>query len=262
MPDSIQMGIPGGNPGGGQNAVPTTGASATPAIGGQVNPLMSPFPAGAQAPGTSSTLSAASSSGAMDPTLAALMGMNPAGASATGPQGNIQGLSTDSIVKALHKTGIPSGDAYLIAQFLEGGAGFNPQAVKAMLDALKPQIERGQANVLEQFGSMGLRDSSPAAVGLGDYNSQVVLNEGQIISQMYEQSVQDYMQVLLGPVSGKKQSSGWGALIGGILDVAGVALAPFTGGLSLGLDAVGTGMMGGSGGGSSGGSGGSGGAPV
>jgi hypothetical protein len=102
-----------------------------------------------------------------------------------------------------------------LAAFIANGAGYNPQVAQSLLAALQPGIERGQANIMEQFGAEGLGSSSAAAIGLGDFMSQATLDEGQILSNLYEQSVQNYMQVLL---SGKEQPSqlgGIGALLGG-----------------------------------------------
>ena len=51
---------------------------------------------------------------------------------------------------------------------------------------------------MNQFSTTGNRFGSGAQIGLGDYLSQVNLNEGQLETQMYEQSINDYMSVLLG----------------------------------------------------------------
>lgn len=214
MPESINMGIPGANPGGVQNLVPTTGGTSVPAIGGSTNPMVPSFPSGSAMPSPSSGMS--TSGGSTDPLIQALLGLSPAGpGAATGPQGNIGGLSIHDLVGYFHKAGFPSGIGYLLANFLAGGAGFSPEVAKAMLAALQPGIERGQASIVEQFGGMGLRYGSPAAIGLGDFMSQVTLDEGQILSQLYEQAVQNYMQVLLAGKKGQ-QSSGIGSIIGGV----------------------------------------------
>jgi hypothetical protein len=90
------------------------------------------------------------------------------------------------------------GMAHLILDFLQGGAGFNQQAVNNLLASLQPGIERGEENIMEQFSAMGNRFGSPAAIGLGDFLSQVNLNEGQLITQMYEDSLNRFMDVMLG----------------------------------------------------------------
>ena len=121
----------------------------------------------------------------------------------------------NQLTQAFHKAGYPSAIGGLLAAFIANGAGYNPQVAQSLLAALQPGIERGQANIMEQFGAEGLGSSSAAAIGLGDFMSQATLDEGQILSNLYEQSVQNYMQVLL---SGKEQPSqlgGIGALLGG-----------------------------------------------
>jgi hypothetical protein len=96
------------------------------------------------------------------------------------------------------------GDA--IFNFLKTGAGFNQgvetQYVNNLLASLQPGIEEGTESLMEQFSTSGNRFGSGAQIGLADYNSQVNLNEGQIISsaemQMYETSLNDYINTLMG----------------------------------------------------------------
>jgi len=63
---------------------------------------------------------------------------------------------------------------------------------------MQPQIERGTESIMNQFSTTGNRFGSGAQIGLGDYLSQVNLNEGQIESSMYENAVQNYLGVLMG----------------------------------------------------------------
>lgn len=209
----FMTGIPGANPSGTQNTIPSVGGVATPAIGGSANPLGAPVPAGTSMPNASNPLSS-------------LMGLSPAPAgSQTGTNaqgGNLAGINMKDMTNYFHKAGFPSGIGYLLSQFLAGGAGFSPQVAQAMLAALQPGVQRGEANILEQFGSQGMRTGSSAAIGLGDFMSQVTLDEGQILSQMYEQSVQNYMDVLLaGRKQGGSKLAGVGSLIGGIGSLVG-----------------------------------------
>lgn len=199
-------GIPGANAGGTQMQVPTTGSQPVPAIGGQQNPLIPGFPSGQNMPGASNPIA----------------GLDPS--KILGGGSKFGGMNVNDIKRAFMKAGYSAGDAYLIAQFLGSGAGFNPQVAQAMLAALNPQIERGQANILEQFSAGGLRESSPAAIGLGDYMSQVYLDQGQILSQMYEQAVQNYMEVMLAGRKPQQQGGGMagiGSLFGGAGQLAG-----------------------------------------
>lgn len=217
MADSGFMGLPGGNPGGGQNAVPTTGGGAAPAIGSsQSNPLVPGYPTGSSAPNLQFPAYGFTGSTTPQSQLSALEGMNVSGF--TTPQPGAQGGPSqgwyNSVVGGLAKTGVPKAIGGLIAEFLANGAGFNPQAVQSMLAALQPQIAQGNANIMESFGAEGLGSSSPAALGLAGFQAQATLNEGQIISQMYEQSVQNYMNVLMS-TDKKQQGGGLGSLIGG-----------------------------------------------
>jgi hypothetical protein len=241
MPDSVFMGTPGANPSGSNVAVPSTGQTNTPAMGGQSNPLVPQYPGGTASPMASGFPAygvTGSGTGASNPTLQALSQM---GLSAGGSQ--YYGANQ----KGFKAAGFPNAIAGLMASFLQNGAGFNPQAIQALIAALQPSIASGQANIMEQFGAQGLRDSSSASIGLAGFDAQATLNEGQIISQMYEQSVQDYMQVMLAGKKDPSQQGGTGALIGGLLNGAGSLMEGLS---SLGVGAGGSG--GGGGGGSTG----------
>jgi len=175
-------GMPGSNPGGTQISVPTPDNSNTPAIGGGSNPFLPTFPGGTSTAPMSSTVDSATPFG----NLSQLLGF-----------GNGTNNPLHDLTKAFEKAGFSSGIGGELANFLQSGAGFNPQVLQALFAAMQPQIQRGEADIMEQFSNMGLRSGSPAGVGLGDYLSQVNLNEGQIAAQMYEQSVQNYLSVLL-----------------------------------------------------------------
>lgn len=212
--------MPGGNPSGNQNLVPTTGLMPTPAIGGQTNPLIPAYPTGSSAPSLPFTANTGGGTGDPNQLLAALSGMNVGADIGTGGP-NQSGTYANALRGAFHKAGFSNPLAALIVQFLQGGAGFSPQVAQSMIAALQPQIARGSANIMEQFGAQGLAGSSPAAIGLGDFQSQAVLNEGQILSQLYEQSVQNYMNVLMGGKEPTNQQGGVGSMIGGLLGGAG-----------------------------------------
>lgn len=213
MASNIFMGNPGGaNPSGSNTPVPGVGGGATPAMGGASSPFTPQYPGGTKSPNAAAFPFPANGSGDPNSMLGDLSGLNIGGM--------IGGVGSDwykAIQNSFHKAGYGNGLAALMSGFLANGAGFNPQVANAMIAALQPQLQRGQANIMEQFGSMGLRNSSPAAIGLGDFNSQAVLNEGQILSQMYEQSVQNYMQMMLAGKEPEHKSS-VGAMIGGILN--------------------------------------------
>lgn len=124
----------------------------------------------------------------------------------TSPSGSPLGISGvsphewDKLLNSLSKT-YGEGFAHLILSFLQGGAGFNQQAINNLLASLQPGIERGKEDIMEQFSVMGNRFGSPAAIGLGDFLSRVNLQEGELITQMYEDSLNRFMDVMMG-VSG------------------------------------------------------------
>lgn len=91
-----------------------------------------------------------------------------------------------------------NGVAAAIMSFLQGGAGFNQNAINNLFAALQPGIERGTESLMEQFSTSGNRFGSGAQIGLADYLSQVQLNEGQLETQMYEKSVTDSLNTLMG----------------------------------------------------------------
>ncbi|HEX4503171.1 MAG TPA: hypothetical protein VH187_18715 [Scandinavium sp.] len=140
-----------------------------------------------------------------------------------------------------------AGTGSSIMNFLMGGAGFNQQAVSNMLASLQPGVERGTESLMQQFSTSGNRFGSGAQIGLGDYLSQVNLNEGQIAAQLYEKSITDYIDVLMGaagtsqkriaaqpstlenilspisniaaPAAGAASAGGVGGTLGSILDI-------------------------------------------
>jgi hypothetical protein len=128
--------------------------------------------------------------------------------------------SNPQVLNSLKQAGYPSYIAGMLADFLQGGAGFSPQVMQWLFQAMQPQIQQGQANILEQFGSAGLGMSSPAAYGLSNYLGQVNLNQEQIAAQLYEQAVQNYLDILLGGnklalAKASVPQQGLGSLIGG-----------------------------------------------
>lgn len=155
------------------------------------------------------------------------------------------------LLHTLSKTYGPGvGDA--IFNFLKSGAGFNQDVlnnyVNNLLASLQPGINRGTENIMEQFSTMGNRFGSGAQIGLGDYLSQVNLNEGQIISgaemQMYEQSLQDYLNLLTGTsnqtAQARANSPGLGDLLSGILGLTKAGAGAATAGIGASADGAGT----------------------
>jgi hypothetical protein len=178
-PTNLPSGAPATNPFDPTSVVPTFGANA--------GPYQTTNLAGGTGGGNTSTQMGGSFIGGMS-------GMNQS--------------QLNHMLGELSKT-YGSGTAAAIMNFLMSGAGFNQAAVNNLFAALQPGIERGTESLMEQFSTSGNRFGSGAQIGLADYLSQVNLNEGQLETQMYEQSVNDYINTLLnvGGTSAKRIAS-------------------------------------------------------
>jgi hypothetical protein len=153
------------------------------------------------------------------------------------------------------------GGGQILGDILKNGL-FNPQVAAAMLNAQQPGIARGMADIQGSFGDAGARFSSAAGLGLGDYQSQVQLNQQATLAQMFEQSQQSELALLQSvlPTVHQERADQGGILhdiLGGLEIAGGIAAAPFTGGMSLGLVGSGIGTL--TGGGNKGSMGGGGG---
>lgn len=116
---------------------------------------------------------------------------------------------------------------------------FNPQVAKAMIDAMQPNINRGRSAVESAFGAAGARFSSAAAIGVGDYESQAVLGENQVLANMYQNAQTEQLNLLenilptVHQEQADSQSSGiLGDILGGLEIIGGVALTAATAGLA------------------------------
>src|SRR5580692_11213104 len=167
---------------------------AVPGASGPATPTAMTTPASPPVPGINS--GGYSSSGS---SLIPSTGTNATGSSASAPFGmsNLTPTQQSQMLSSLSKT-YGAGIAGQIMQFLQSGAGYNQQAVNNMLASLQPGINMGEQNLMQQFSQSGNRFGSGAQLGLADYLSQVNLNEGQLQTQMYEQSLNDYMNVMMG----------------------------------------------------------------
>jgi hypothetical protein len=181
----------------------------SPSSSGQ-NTLMPAAGTSTSAPSSSNPLTAGFSSSTV-PTFGA-NGLGPTSLTtqAPGPNTNvgqaaqspIGGISTMSphdlgdLYTSLSKS-YGEGPAHALLDFLTGGAGFNQDAINNLFAAMQPQIERGTESLVNQFSATGNRFGSGAQIGLGDFLSQVNLNEGQIESNMYENAIQNYLSVLM-----------------------------------------------------------------
>lgn len=191
--------LPNRNPTGGAGA-PT--ASTVPSIGSSsgANPVLpaTNIPSGAPATNAYDPTSVIPSFGANSGpyTSTNLASSGSGGASPVGSFANLSPSQIASAQRDLNRT-YGEGLGNMIMSFLQGGAGFNQQAINNLFAALQPGINRGEEDLMQQFSTSGNRFSSGAQIGLADYLSQVNLNEGQIEAQMYETSVQDYINTLM-----------------------------------------------------------------
>ena len=174
------------------------------------NPLLPSSGTSMSAPSSTNPLTAGFSSssvptfGANGPGATSLTTASPGpttnvGQAATSPIGGISTMSAHDLgdlYTSLSKS-YGEGPAHALLDFLTSGAGFNQDAINNLFAAMQPQIERGTESLMNQFSTTGNRFGSGAQIGLGDYLSQVNLNEGQIESQMYEQAIQNYLSVLM-----------------------------------------------------------------
>lgn len=195
------------------SSFPTTGSSTgntstsnvyatqpqTTSASGSTNPYSAGSTTGTAVPGSTSSSSTYVPTGATADLLSA-GGISPqAGAGFTG--------SLQDLVKGFEASGMTRQTASLLAQFLMGGAGYNPQVANALIAQMQPSIQQGTESLMEQFSAEGNRFGSPAAYGLGSYNAQTNADIGSMLSQLYEESVSNYMDVLMGMPSQNNTAS-------------------------------------------------------
>jgi hypothetical protein len=181
-PPNIPSGAPATNPYAPGSVVPTSGIGTAPAFG--------------------------ANSGGYSPTNLAGPGAGTgAPPGSTGIGGTLAGVTPGGWNDFLHELDKTYGEGTgsLIGSLFQSGFGFNQSAVNNLLAALQPGIERGTESLAEQFSASGNRFGSGAQIGIADYLSQVQLNEGQIETQMYEQSVQDMISTLMGVAGGNEK---------------------------------------------------------
>lgn len=247
------------------NQVNVGGPSAT---NNGANPLLPATGTSTSAPSSGNPLTAGFSSGAV-PTFGANgpgptnLLTPPAGPNtnianaASSPIGGISQMSPHDLGEMFNslRSSYGEGPAHQIMDFLTSGAGFNQSAINNLFAGMQPQIERGTESLMNQFSATGNRFGSGAQIGLGDYLSQVNLNEGQIESQQYEQSINNYMNVLMGTSAQGAQTkanspSTWDTissalpLIGSSANALNQTSASGTGGLSQLLSLIGSVGMG------------------
>jgi len=160
-------------------------------------------------------------------TPGANVGSNPStdfGGMSSGFGGNLTPELGGNMFRELERA-YGKGTAALLMPMLTKGL-FNPQVAQAFMNSMQPSIARGQADILGAFGAGGNRFSSSAALGLGDYMSQVNLNQEQTLAQMFQHSQDQELSLLsqLFPTLHQEQAN---ADKGGIFSkILGIA-APF-----------------------------------
>lgn len=114
-----------------------------------------------------------------------------------------------------------AGVGNLLASIFQNGL-YNPQVADALIAAMQPQIERGLNSTEAAFGAEGARFGSAAAIGIGDYESQAVLGENQVLAGVYQQDQMAQLNLLenILPTVNKEQdnsqgTSWWQSLLSG-----------------------------------------------
>ena len=150
----------------------------------------------------------------------------------SGLGGSLTPAQNTALARNLEKT-YGQGIATLMMNFLNSGAGYNPQVLAALVAQLQPQFAGSQAALNQNFSAGGNRFGSGAQIGMADLLSQQNAQVGSMEAQLYEQSVQNFMTILMG-ASGP--------------DASRIAKAPSTmDALTSGLNLAGTGAQGASG---------------
>jgi hypothetical protein len=189
--------IPGASPY--NSTSPASGLLPFQSTGGPTSGTGTPVPLSGTATGAGSPTVTNSSAGATTPSSAgAALGVP----TTTGGE--------NKLLQSLNKA-YGSGMGTMLYNFLAGGAGYNQTAVNNLIASLQPGYEQDQQNLLSAFSAGGNRFGSGAQIGEATLEGQEQLNIGQLETQMYEQSVSDYINVMMGAASGsnarKMQSS-------------------------------------------------------
>jgi len=113
---------------------------------------------------------------------------------------------------------------------------YNPQVANSLIAAMQPQIERGLVSTESAFGAEGARFGSAAQIGVGDYESQAVLGENQVLANLYQTDQTEQLQLLesILPQAAKEHANQGSHLLsdimGGLEIAGGAALTVATGG--------------------------------
>lgn len=154
---------------------------------------------------------------------------NPSSPFSTGFSGTVTGASGFPALPGVDAKSLDKiygkGVGNALSQFLSSGAGFNPAVEQAQFNQAQPVKAQALAKMQTMFGDKGDAYSSTAAIGYGDYSSQFdAALQGQF-AQEYQQSVQNYLNVLMG-VKGdaqqeKSQEPNWLSISSEIVNALG-----------------------------------------
>jgi hypothetical protein len=211
--------------------LPTSGNNAPPPIPGNTNPTGTNNGVGYGGTAFPSyPMYGSPSSGVVSPSA-----NNPV----FGTGGSMSGLSTGSptstsfgsMLNSIYGSGMAS---YLDNIFQNGL--FNPQVAASFLNAMQPGNAQGLASVQDSFGAEGSRFGSAAALGIGNYESQVNLNEQSTLAGLYENAQSQQLSLLESILPSEQQEKAnqgsWvDDLIGGGEIAGGLALTLGTGGI-------------------------------
>jgi hypothetical protein len=144
-------------------------------------------------PSTTTPAPVGGTTNSTSPLIAAGTGQTP-GAGGTG-SGSGSLTNNPALTRNLDKT-FGAGIGGVLQQFLASGAGYNPQVLQQMIAQLQPGFTNQQQNLLQQFSAGGNRFGSGAQTGYADLLGQQSQTEGSMASQLYEQSITNYMNIL------------------------------------------------------------------
>jgi len=127
------------------------------------------------------------------------------------------------------------GPGQLLGNMITQGL-FDPKIAAAFLNAQAPGIARGEAGIQSSFADAGARFSSAAALGLGDFHSQVQLNQQQTLASLFENAQKEQLDLLSGVLPSIHQERAdeggfLGDILGGLEIAGGIGVDMFTGGL-------------------------------
>jgi hypothetical protein len=117
---------------------------------------------------------------------------NPGIGVTSATQGPFPQIDTNAL-KKLYGNGV--GGA--LSQFLNSGAGFNSQVIQAQINEAMPIEAQTVGKMMNLFGASGNAYSSTAALGVGNFESQFNAALSGEFAQEYQQSVQNYMDILM-----------------------------------------------------------------